>query len=276
MASELDIESIEVGLVLEAIYARYGHDFRGYAPEAMRRCVQAALARSGERHLGTFQHRILSEPEFFAGIVDDLTVQVSEMFRDPNFYRTFRERVVPTLRTYPEIKIWHAGCASGEEVYATAILLSEEGLYDRARIYATDTSKHAVERASQGSYPDSRATLFADNYRQSGGLERLDDYFSARSGRIAVDERLKRNVVFCQHDLASDYAPGEMQVVFCRNVLIYFGTALRERAFGVFADSLCRGGFLCLGGSERVEPSCRGAFDEFAVGERIFRRKEVS
>jgi chemotaxis protein methyltransferase CheR len=276
MASNLDVEEIEVRLVLEAIYARYGYDFRGYAPEAMRRRVQAALARSGERHLGTFQHRILSEPEFFGRAVDDLTVQVSELFRDPHFYRAFRERVVPRLRTYPQIKIWHAGCASGEEVYASAILLAEENLYERAQIYATDMSKHAVERASEGTYAASQVDLFAENYRRAGGLRRLEDYFSLHSGRIAIDERWKRNVVFCQHDLASDYGPGEMQVVFCRNVLIYFGTTLRERAFGVFADSLCRGGFLCLGGSERVEPSCEGVFGEFAAVERIFRRKEVS
>jgi chemotaxis protein methyltransferase CheR len=276
MASDLDIEEIEVRLVLEAIHARYGYDFRGYTPGSMRQRVRAALARSGEAHLGAFQHRILHDPEFFAASVDDLTVQVSEMFRDPQFYRAFRERVVPTLRTYPQIKIWHAGCASGEEVYATAILLAEENLYDRTQIYATDMSKHAVGRASEGTFAASQIELFAKNYRQSGGRRRLEDYFSPSRGSALLHEHLRRNVVFFQHDLASDYALGEMQVVFCRNVLIYFGPALRERALGVFADSLCRGGFLCLGGSERVAASCTGTFGEFAAAERIFRRKEAS
>ena len=276
MAPETGIEEIEVRLVLEAINARYGYDFRDYSPESMRRRVQAALARSGAANLGILQHRLLTEPEFFVSLIDDLTVQVSEMFRDPPFYRAFREQVVPTLRTYPQLKIWHAGCATGEEVYATAILLSEENLYDRTQIYATDMSGRAVEQAREGIYPASQTELFSDNYLQSGGKKRLDDYYSSAYGRIAVHDRLKRNVVFFQHDLVSDYALGEMQVVFCRNVLIYFGESLRERVFGIFADSLCRGGFLCLGGSERVAPSRTGLFSEFVAAERIYRRRGSS
>ena len=276
MVANHEVEEIEVRLVLEAIHARYGYDFRDYAPESMRRRVRAALARSGEPHLGLFQHRLLTDPDFFVESLDDFTVQVSEMFRDPSFYRAFRERVVPVLRTYPQIKIWHAGCASGEEVYATAILLEEEGLYERTQIYATDMSKRAVETAREGIYPASQVALFSQNYRQSGGEHRLHDYYSEAYGRIAMHERLKRNAVFFQHDLVSDYALGEMQVVFCRNVLIYFGSELRERVLGTFADGLCRGGFLCLGGSERVASPLHGVFTEFDPQERIYRRKEVS
>jgi chemotaxis protein methyltransferase CheR len=272
MAHDKVIEEIEVRLVLEAINARYGYDFRDYSPESMRRRVQAALARSGAENLGVLQHRLLTEPDFFASVIDDLTVQVSEMFRDPSFYRVFREQVVPMLRTYPQLKVWHAGCATGEEVYATAILLSEENLYDRTQIYATDMSGRAVEQAREGIYPASQAELFSDNYLQSGGKKRLVDYYSSAYGRIAVQDKLKRNVVFFQHDLVSDYALGEMQVVFCRNVLIYFGEPLRERVLRVFADSLCRGGFLCLGGSERVSPSRTDLFSEFASADRIYRR----
>jgi chemotaxis protein methyltransferase CheR len=276
MAPDKDIEEIEVQLVLEAINARYGYDFRDYSRESMRRRVQAALARSGAENLGVMQHRLLTEPDFFASLLDVFTVQVSEMFRDPSFYRVFREQVVPTLRTYPQVKIWHAGCATGEEVYATAILLAEENLYDRTQIYATDMSSRAVERAREGIYPASQAELFGDNYQNSGGKRRLLDYCSSAYGRIALHEGLKRNIVFFQHDLVSDYALGEMQVVFCRNVLIYFGETLRERVLGVFADSLCRGGFLCLGRSERVAPSRASLFRDFVGAERIYRRNGSS
>ena len=276
MAPDKGIEEIEVRLVLEAINARYGYDFRDYSPESMRRRVQAAMAHSGAENLGILQHRLLTEPEFFASLLDDLTVQVSEMFRDPAFYSAFREQVVPILRTYPQLKIWHAGCAMGEEVYATAILLSEENLYDRTQIYATDMSGRAVQQAREGIYPASQAGLFSDNYSQSGGKRRLGDYYSSAYGRIAVHEKLKRNVVFFQHDLVSDYALGEMQVVFCRNVLIYFGETLRQRVLGVFADSLCRGGFLCLGGSERVSPARADLFADFVTAERIYRRRGSS
>jgi chemotaxis protein methyltransferase CheR len=276
MAPDKDIEEIEVRLVLEAINARYGYDFRDYSVDSMRRRVQAALARSGAGNLGLLQHRLLTEPHFFASLLDDLTVQVSEMFRDPSFYRAFREQVVPTLRTYPQLKIWHAGCAGGEEVYATAILLHEENLYDRTQIYATDMSGKAVEQAREGIYPAAQAELFSINYRQSGGKHRLADYYSSAYGHVAVHEKLKRNVVFFQHDLVSDYALGEMQVVFCRNVLIYFGESLRARVLGVFAESLCRGGFLCLGSSERVPPARADLFGDFASAERIYRRRGAS
>jgi chemotaxis protein methyltransferase CheR len=276
MIFDKDIEEIEMRLLLEAINARYGYDFRDYAPESVRRRVQAALARSGTDNLGLLQHRLLTEPDFFASMIDDLTVQVSEMFRDPSFYAAFRKQVIPTLRTYPQIKIWHAGCATGEEVYATAILLSEENLYERTQIYATDISGRAVAQAREGIYLTAQADLFSDNYERAGGKKKLADYYSSAYGRFAIHENLKKNVVFFQHDLVSDYALGEMQVVFCRNVLIYFGEALRTRVLGTFADSLCRGGFLCLGGSERVPPSGGAPFGEFAASERIYRRRGVS
>ena len=276
MDPDKDTEEIEMRLVLEAIHARYGYDFRDYTPESMRRRLQTALARSGADNLGVLQHRLLVEPTFFASLLEELTVPVTEMFRDPSFYRVFREQVVPTLRTYPQLKIWHAGCASGEEVYATAILLTEENLYERTQIYATDMSARAVEQAREGIYPAAQVELYSDNYVKSGGQGRLADYYRAGYGHVAVHDRLKRNVVFFQHDLVSDYALGEMQVVFCRNVLIYFGENLRARVLGVFADSLCRGGFLCLGGSERVAAASIGLFGEFSGAERIYRRRGVS
>ncbi|HYQ01520.1 MAG TPA: protein-glutamate O-methyltransferase CheR [Polyangiaceae bacterium] len=273
MLAEANLEELEVRLLLQAIQEKYGYHFVDYAQSSMRRRVRTALTRSGLSHLGELQHKILLDPIFFASILDDLTVRVSEMFRDPPFFRTFRERVVPILRTYPLLKIWHAGCASGEEVYTTAILLAEENLYERAQIYATDMSPKALELARAGVYPEERAPEFERNYLEGGGKQRLGAYFSHAYGRVVVREALRRNVVFFQHDLASDHALGEMHVVFCRNVLIYFGSQLRDRVLSTFAGCLERAGFLCLGMNEGLSPLARDSFADFSERERIFRRR---
>ncbi len=266
-------EQLEIRLLLEAIHAQYGYRFQDYAPASMQRRVRAALARSGLGHLGDLQHRLLVDPEFFARMLDDLTVRVSDVFRDPPFFRAFRQKVVPYLRTYPLLKVWHAGCASGEEAYTTAILLSEEHLYDRAQIYATDMSPTALEMAREGVYAEERADEFERNHRASGGTQPLDTYFSRAYGRVVVRESLRRNIVFFQHDLASDHALGEMHVVFCRNVLIYFGAELRERAFHTFTGCVDRGGFLCLGLNESLPSSARDSFAECDATQRIYRRR---
>jgi chemotaxis protein methyltransferase CheR len=274
MESDDEIEQLEVKLVLEAIHARYGYDLRDYTTGAMRRRVLALLAKTGLAHLGELQHRLLRDSALFASLFDDLTLQVTEMFRDPGFFRAFRAEVVPLLRTYPQLKIWHAGCSSGEEVYATAILLSEEGLYDRTQIYATDLSLQALERAREGVYPAGVARKFAANYLDAGGTGALESYVSAAYDRIAIKEALRKNVVFFQHDLVSDQPFGEMQVIFCRNVLIYFGAELRWRVIAKFSQSLCRGGFLCLGMSEQVPgPGDRSDFSPYAARERIYRHE---
>jgi chemotaxis protein methyltransferase CheR len=271
VSSDREISDIEIGLVLDAIHRRYGYDLRQYVPDTIGRRLRAALARSGLEHFGEFQHKLLHDEEWFASILDQLTVQVSEMFRDPSFYATFRERVLPVLRTYPKVKLWHAGCASGEEVYATAILLSEASLYDRAQIYATDLSAKALESAKEGVYSLQRAALYAENYKQAGGAGRFEDYVSTGYGRVVMRETLKQNIVFFQHNLAEDYAIGEMNVIFCRNVLFYFEKALRKRVLDMFAKALCRGGFLCLGASEALPLEAVPPFGEFAPRERIYR-----
>jgi len=273
MPQEAEVEDLEIRLLLEAIHAKYGYRFQDYAPSSMRRRVRVALARSGLASLGELQHELLVNAEFFASMLDDLTVRVSEVFRDPSFYRVFRDAVVPMLRTYPLLKIWHAGCASGEEVYTMAILLSEENLYERAQIYATDMSLKALDAAQGGVYAEAEAPHFAKNYLESGGKRRFEDYYSSAYGRIVVRESLRRNIVFFQHDLASDHALGEMHVVLCRNVLIYFGTKLRARAVTLFADCLERGGFLCLGRNEGLPAHAGGKFSEFSGIERIYRRR---
>jgi chemotaxis protein methyltransferase CheR len=243
---------IEIRLFLEAIHARYGYDMREYSPASMRRRVLAVLAKSRLAHLGELQHRILTDPPFFSSLLEDLTIRVSEMFRDPEFYRSFRARVVPLLRTYPLLKIWHSGCASGEEAYASAILLSEEGLCDRAQIYATDLSAQALAQAKQGTYALEHLQKFSDNYVKSGGTGAFAQYYHAAYDGIAMSESLRRNILFFQHNLVSDHVFGEMHVVFCRNVLIYFGHALRERVLDKLVQSLYPGAFFCLGSSERL------------------------
>jgi chemotaxis protein methyltransferase CheR len=271
LSATREAEAIERRLLLQAILERYGYDFRGYSPESMARRLNAALARTGMKHLGEMQHRVLFEPELLGGLLDALTVQVSEMFRDPDFFRVLRNKVVPLLRTYPRIKIWHAGCASGEEVYATAVVLFEEGLLERAQVYATDVNSSAVERAREGVYPEAQLATFAANYAAAGGKARIADYCVSAYGRIAFREDLRKNLMFFQHNLASDYALGEMQLIFCRNVLIYFGQELRARVMDLFSGCLCRGGFLCLGNSEHLSHE-HEAFEEFASVERIYRK----
>lgn len=271
MAPEQDVEGIEVRLLLEAINAKYGFDLRDYAEGSIRRRVRAALAKSGLPHLGELQHRVLTEPEFFAELLDELTVRVTEMFRDPPFYRALRERVVPILRTYPLLRIWHGGCASGEEAYADAILLEEEGLYERSQIYATDLNPHALEQAKLGLYGAEQLPAFSENYEKSGGVRALSAYCTEAYEQVALKESLKRNILFFQHNLVSDHVFGEMHVIFCRNVFLYFSPALRERVLDKFAQSLCPGGFLCLGAGERLPRSRLSTFSEFAPEERIYR-----
>jgi chemotaxis protein methyltransferase CheR len=261
----------EVRTFLEAVYARYGYDFRSYSPVSIRRRVFAALAKSGLHSLDDLQDRMLGEPLVFATVLDDLTVRVSDMFRDPSFYRSFRARVVPLLRTYPLLNVWHCGCASGEEVYSIAILLMEEGLYDRTQIYATDLNASALEQAKLGVYAVDRVPAFAEKYAQSGGTGQLSHYYTAAYDRVVMRDSLRRKILFFQHDLVSDQVFSEMHVIFCRNVLIYFDPELRQRVLLKLSQSACPGGFLCLGSAERLPRNGEGPFSEFVSEERIYR-----
>lgn len=272
MGRDESAEDVEVHLVLEAINARYGYDLRGYASASMSRRVRASLARSGLVHFGELQHRLLHDPGFFANVLQDLTVRTSEMFRDPACFLAFRHRVVPLLRTYPLVKIWLSGCAAGEEAYSMAILLREEGLDDRAQIYATDLNPQAIAEAKQGVYPLRRLDKFGENYRLAGGTRELSEYCTQAFGGVAMHQSLRRHILFFQHDLVADQVFGEVHVIFCRNVLIYFGAELRRRALTKFAESLCPGGFLGLGKSERLEAeSLALGFVEHEAAARIYR-----
>jgi chemotaxis protein methyltransferase CheR len=265
-----DAFAIEVELLLEAMRARYGYDLRGYARSSLHRRVRAALVKSGLAHLGELQHELLSDHEVFAQVLDDLTVRASDMFRDPPFFRAFREKVVPVLRTYPQVRIWHSGCASGEEVFGAAIVLLEEGLLDRTQIYATDLSVQALEVAKQGVYRAENLESYARNYAAAGGTASLDRYYTYAYDRIAMAEVLRARTVFFQHDLVTDHVFGEMHVIFCRNVLLYFGPELRAQVVGKLSQSLCPGGFLCLGSSERLAEG--SGFTDLDHDQRIYRR----
>lgn len=267
------VVEIELRLLLEAIHDRYHHDFRDYALASLKRRVLQALPRFGCATISQLQDRVLRDPRAFGDLLEQLTIQVSELFRDPPYYRTVRERVVPLLETYPSIKLWIAGCGNGEEVYSFAILLAEEGLLDRTVIYATDIHVEALRRAEMGVYPVDQLARFTRNYRDSGGRGTLSDYYTAAYDGAVFDRTLRRNVVFSDHSLATDGVFAEVQMVSCRNVLIYFNRPLQDRAIGLFAQSLCPLGFFGIGPRESLRFSrSAGAFAEFATAERIFRR----
>lgn len=266
---------IELPLLLEAIYHKYHYDFREYANASLKRRLAAAMVRFSCHTLSQLQQRLLHEPAVFPVLLDYLTVQVTEMFRDPGYFLALREQVVPILRTYPSLKIWVAGCSTGEEVYSLAILLREEGLLSRSLIYATDINPQALQRAEAGVFEIDRMPGFTESHRRSGGHSSLSDYYTAAFGRAAMDKSLKKHIVFSDHSLATDSVFAEVQLVSCRNVLIYFNRELRDRALGLFADALCRKGFLGLGSKESLRFSAQSdAFADLSREERIYQKKD--
>ena len=268
---------IELQLLLDAIFLKYHYDFRGYAQASLKRRLRTALERFKCATLSQLQDRVLRDSTLFQALLDLLTVPVSEMFRDPRYFLTVRRSVVPVLRTYPSLKIWVAGCSTGEEAYSFAIMLREEGLLERTLIYATDINAETLEKAQAGIYEVDRIAGFTENHRQSGGTTSLSDYYTAAYGRAVFDKTLKSHLVFSDHSLATDSVFAEVQMVSCRNVLIYFNRPLQDRAFGLFRDSLCHRGFLGLGAKETIRLSSHAdTFAELVPGERIYQKREVA
>jgi len=266
---------IELQLLIDAIYLKYHYDFRGYATASLRRRLRTAMTRFECQTLSQLQDRVLHEPAIFAALLDFLTVQVSEMFRDPAYFRSLRDAVIPLLRTYPSLKVWVAGCSTGEEAYSLAILLREEGLLARTLIYATDINPHALHTADAGVYDVDRIAGFTENHRHSGASVSLSDYYTAAYGRAVIDKSLKRHIVFSDHSLATDSVFAEVQLVSCRNVLIYFNRELQDRAVGLFRDALCRKGFLGIGSKESLRFSSHAdAFVERVRQDRIFQKRD--
>jgi chemotaxis protein methyltransferase CheR len=268
---------IELVLLLDAIYLKYHYDFRSYAMASLKRRLRAAMARFGCQTLSQLQDRVLHDPTRFRALLEFLTVPVTDMFRDPAYFRSLRERIVPILKTYPSLKFWIAGCSTGEEVYSLAILLREEGLLSRSLIYATDINPQTLESAQAGVYPVDRIAGFTDNHRKSGARSSLSDYYTAAYDRAVFDKSLKENIVFSDHSLATDSVFAEVHLVSCRNVLIYFNRELQDRALGLFREALCRRGFLGIGAKESLRFSVHSeAFDDVVKEDRIFRKKDAA
>jgi chemotaxis protein methyltransferase CheR len=268
---------IEFHLLIEAIYHLYHYDFRGYAAASLRRRMKTAMVRFHCDTLSQLQDRVMHEPAVFPKLLDHLTIQVSEMFRDPAYFRSLRTQVVPILRTYPSLKVWVAGCSAGEEAYSLAILLREEGLLPRTLIYATDINPHTLQRAEAGVYPIDRIAGFTVKHSQSGANSSLSDYYTAAYGRAIFDKALRDHIVFSDHSLATDSVFAEVQLVSCRNVLIYFNRELQDRALGLFDESLCRNGFLGIGSRESLRfSSYDRAFHPFVREDRIYQKGEMA
>ena len=266
---------IELQLLVEAIYLKYHYDFRAYARASLKRRLGTAMTRFGCETLSQLQDRILHDPAAFPRLLEYLTVQVSDMFRDPSYFLSLRRVVLPLLRTYPSLKIWVAGCSAGEEVYSLAILLREEGLLARTILYATDINAAALQQAEAGVYSLDRVAGFTENHRRSGARSSLSDYYTAAYGNAVFDKSLKKHIVFSDHSLATDSVFAEVQLVSCRNVMIYFDRELQDRALGLFRDALCRRGFLGIGPRESVRFSSHAdAFDELVREDRIYQKRE--
>lgn len=275
-SSAAETEEIELHLLLEAIYRKYQYDFRSYSPASMKRRLVQARDHFGCSSFSQLQHQALHEPEVIGRLLPFLTVQVSDMFRDPSYFRSLREKVIPHLRTYPSLKVWIAGCSAGEELYSMAILFREEGLESRTIFYATDINGDALEKARAGVYDLDRIALFTENHRLSGGKSSLSDYYSTGYGRAKFDPTLRQRAVFSDHSLVSDAVFAETQLVSCRNVLIYFNRDLQDRAIGLFNESLVRKGFLGIGSKESLRFSAHSdSFNDFDREERVYQKKGV-
>jgi chemotaxis protein methyltransferase CheR len=269
-------DDIEMRLLLDALYLRYHYDFRSYAPASLKRRLNQACEQLGFATFSALQERVLHDSSVLPKLLGYLTVQVSDMFRDPSFFRAVREAVVPHLRTYPSLKVWIAGCSEGEELYSLVILFREEGLEQRTLFYATDINEGALRKAEAGVFSLDRIQLFTENHRQSGGRSSLSDYYNAAYGRASFDKSLRNRVVFSDHSLVTDAVFGEMHLISCRNVMIYFDRDLQEHAIGLFRDSLAPQGFLGLGAKESLRFSSHASsFKDFVREEKIYQRRNT-
>ena len=268
-----ELEKLEIELLLEGIYRHYGFDFRSYAYSSLRRRLWKRIDAEGLGSVSALQNAVLHDPEVMERLLRDLSVNVTAMFRDPTFYVAFRNQVVPLLRTYPFIRVWHAGCSTGEEVFSMAILLTEEGLYDRCRIYATDINDIVLRQAKQRIFPLDRMQEYTDNYIKAGGKRSFSEYYTAMYEGALFSPALLKNVVFSQHNLVTDGSFAEFNVILCRNVLIYFDKSLQGKVHGLFYDSLSTFGVLCLGSKESLKFSrYEHCYEELNPREKIYRK----
>lgn len=273
MIAAEELEKLELRLLLDGIFEAYGYDFRNYAEASLKRRIRHWLSEQRYPSLSAAQGAILRDRTVFSSFLQGVTVNVSEMFRDPKFFKALRQQVLPFLRTWPFLRIWVAGCSGGEEVYSLAILLQEEGLLHRCRLYATDINENVLAQARDGIFPLREMQNFTRNYQLAGGTREFSDYYTARYERALMMPALKENILFAPHNLAVDADFGEMHLILCRNVLIYFNPALKERALQLFDTALPPGGVLCLGLKETLETrSLAAGYRELVRGLRIYRK----
>jgi chemotaxis protein methyltransferase CheR len=268
-----DVEEIEIALLLEAIYRRYGFDFREYAPASLKRRLWRRASAEGLQTMSALQDRLLRDAGCMERLLLDLSINVTSMFRDPSFYTAFRDEVVPLLRTYPFTRVWLAGCSTGEEVYSLAIVLDEEELLDRCRIYATDINESVIEKARLGVFPLDKMQEYTQNYLKAGGTRAFSEYYLASYDGAVFDKRLVQHAVFAQHNLVSDKAFNEFHVIVCRNVMIYFDRTLQQRVLGLFHESLVHLGVLGLGRKEGIRFSdYADRYEEIDPVEKLYRK----
>lgn len=267
-------DAIETKLLLETVYKKYGYDFTQYAEAHIKRRITNRMIMSGLKSVSQVHEHVLHDEVFASRLLQDLSITVTEMFRDPGFYKSLREQVIPVLKTYPFLKIWHAGCSTGEEAYSMAILLKEEGLYDRTTIYATDFNQQALNQAREGIFSNALMREYTVNYQLSGGKESFSSYYTSSYDRVIMNQSLKKNIVWANHNLVTDSVFAEVNMVLCRNVLIYFNRDLQNKVQRLFYDSLVNGGILCLGSKEGLRfTDLYEEYTELDKKQRIFKKK---
>ena len=269
-----ETSDLEISLLLEAIYRKYGYDFRQYSQAHIRRRIMSRMVMSRFENISEMQSKVLNDESFAATLLQDLSITVTEMFRDQSFYKSLRKNVIPILKTYPFIKIWHAGCATGQEAYSMAIILQEEGLYDRTTIYATDFNQNALNHAKEGIYSTSLIKEYTTNYQLSGGKDSFSNYYTSNYDNVIMNQSLKKNIVWANHNLVTDGVFAEVNLILCRNVLIYFERELQNNVQTLFYSSLINGGILCLGSKESLRFSeVYEKYTEWDTKQRIFKKK---
>ncbi|MRN56976.1 CheR family methyltransferase [Paenibacillus monticola] len=268
-----ELEQIEIELLLDGVHRLYGYDFRNYALPSLKRRIWHHVHAENVPTISALQEKVLHDRSCFERFIYSLSIPVTEMFRDPGLFLTFRQKVIPLLRTYPYIRIWHAGCSTGEEVYSMAILLHEEGLYDKARIYATDMNERSLQQAKEGVYDISKMKQYTKNYLEAGGTRAFSEYYTAKYNSVILQPYLRKNIIFAEHNLATDTSFNEFNVILCRNVMIYFNDELRDHVHGLFNESLSRFGILVLGSKESIHfTGYSDSYEPLDRVEKIYRK----
>ena len=269
-----DTLELEISSLLEAVYQKYGYDFRQYSEAHIRRRIRNRMTMSGIEDISQMKTKVLNDEAFASKLLQDLSITVTEMFRDPGFYKSLRENVIPILKTYPFIKIWHAGCATGEEAYSMSIIMQEEGLYDRITIYATDFNQLALNKAKEGIFSNEMIKGYTTNYQLAGGKESFSNYYTSNYDNVIMNKSLKKNIVWANHNLVTDSVFAEVHLILCRNVLIYFDRDLQNKVQTLFYNSLINGGILCLGSKEGLRfTNMHDKYTELDNKQRIFKKK---